>query len=345
MRNGMNMSGLKLNNRAAVLSIINAQGPISRIDIARQTGLTAASLTQITAPLLKEGLLVETGKQELSAAGRRKVLLQLNENYQLPLCVNIDREQTVMTICSLKGMVIAQKRMHTSLEDPESFLKQTAAEIRKLIASLPEKKQREIKGISVGIAGALDREQGISKKEGGLFGKDIPIQSILQNETGLPVILENNVDAFAQAELLFGSGRKENNLLVIKWGPGVGSAVIIHGELYEGKGRQAELGHILYPDGTDLEEHISTAALKNKSQKELENAAKELAVAIVNACMVLSPDHVILYGSLACRDDNAQRAMNAVKAMDPDLAIQVSSLTAQEDWIGECAVYLRQKIF
>lgn len=345
MKNGMNMSSLKQRNRAMVLSIVNAEGPISRIDIAHEMGLTAAALTQITGGMLQEGVLKETGKQELPSAGRRKVLLQLNEDYRLPVCVNVDREQTVITICSLKGDVKAQKILPTSVTKPIAFLEDIAQQITILKNHVPKEERAAVQGISVGMAGAIDRDNGVSLKEGGIFGQDVKVREILEASTGMPVILENNVDAFAQAELLFGNCRNEKNLLVIKWGPGVGSAVLLQRELYEGKGRQAELGHIQYPDGTSLEDHINARVLRTKSRKEKEDAAKILALAVVNACMLLSPDHVILYGTLAGKDSDAEMVMAEVRKRDPSVAICTSALADKEDWIGECAVYLKQEVF
>lgn len=59
------------------------------------------------------------------------------------------------------------------------------------------------------------------------------------------VLLENNVKAFAQAELIYGLGRTEENLLLLKWGPGVGSAIIAQGRIYESRMyKSAEIGHV-----------------------------------------------------------------------------------------------------
>ncbi len=59
------------------------------------------------------------------------------------------------------------------------------------------------------------------------------------------VLLENNVKAFAQAELTYGLGRTEENLLLLKWGPGVGSAIIAQGRIYESRMyKSAEIGHV-----------------------------------------------------------------------------------------------------
>lgn len=85
----------------------------------------------------------------------------------------------------------------------------------------------------------------------GVWKEKTEIGKILTEELGLPVLLQNNVDAFAQAELLYGVGRTKSNLLIIKWGPGVGGTVVINDQIYEGRrGRSAEIGHyIVDPHG------------------------------------------------------------------------------------------------
>ena len=76
-------------------------------------------------------------------------------------------------------------------------------------------------------------------------------KEILEKQIQCPVILENNVKAFAEAEMLYGVGKYGNNIVFIKWGPGVGSAIVVDNKLYEGNQHNAaEIGHyIIEPDG------------------------------------------------------------------------------------------------
>ena len=61
-----------------------------------------------------------------------------------------------------------------------------------------------------------------------------------------PVIVENNIKAFAEGELLYGMGKTEENLLFLKWGPGVGSAMVIGNQVYEGAGVKQQKSDIIF---------------------------------------------------------------------------------------------------
>jgi transcriptional regulator of PTS gene len=341
---GMNMSRVKEQNRYAVLSEITRTGPVSRKDIASRTGLTPASLTQITSPLLKQGILIESGRAAKETAGRRKVLLELNEAYGCLFTLNIDRAETTVSLCSLKGSLLGQKvRKTLHSGSPASLLKRAARDIQTIRNAQSASIQKKILGISVGIAGTVDRREGISLLANGIWEKPVKVAEILQKETGLDVIVENNVNAFAQAELLFGKARNHENLLVIKWGPGVGSALILHNELFEGRGRPSEIGHFLRHDGTTIETHLSKDALDN-SNASLNRAVKELSRTIVSANALVPVDEVILYGSLI-DEETAGRIQKECARYDKDLRVIRSDLDEAENRIGECAVFLERKVF
>ena len=101
-----------------------------------------------------------------------------------------------------------------------------------------------------------------------------------------PIIVENNVKAFAEGEMLYGVGKTGDNMLFIKWGPGVGSAIVIGKELYEGLHHNAaEIGHyIVEPNGQEcrcgrrgcLETRVSVDALAKRIQKEFSKESTPL---------------------------------------------------------------------
>ena len=93
----------------------------------------------------------------------------------------------------------------------------------------------------------------------------------------LPVVVENNVKAFAEGELIYGTGKNQENLLFIKWGPGVGSAIIIQNKIYDSQNsKTAEIGHyIVEPGGLPcrcgrrgcLETHVATHAMAERVRR------------------------------------------------------------------------------
>ena len=275
-RTGMNLEAVKIRNKTAVLNILNRQGPMSRKDIAAKVGLTAAAVTVLCTEMIEEGILLEKGEvqEEERHAGRKKVLLDINYEYQYVAAVSIEMSSTYITICDLKGSELAGKKIPTDKSlPPHEFLESIA---RECIAFLWANGRRleEILGMGVCIPGIVDREQGISLHAYGIWESPVNVKNEMEALMHCPVIVENNVKAFAEGELAYGQGRRDEDLLFLKWGPGVGSAIVIQDQIYEGKDhRAAEIGHyIVEPNGIAcrcgrrgcLETRVSTQAIIGK---------------------------------------------------------------------------------
>ena len=123
-KSGINMERVKKENRSLILKCINNNGPLSRKDIAAQTGLTPASVTQITTLLIDEGILLEVGsvQENTGTAGRKKILLDINESFSYVCSVNIEQKDTTIAICDLKGQLKNLTKIPTANSSPEEFL-------------------------------------------------------------------------------------------------------------------------------------------------------------------------------------------------------------------------------
>ena len=365
---GMNNERVRRGNRSIILNIISTMGPLSRKDIAEISGLTPASLTQITAPMVQSGLLIESGKASCGNAGRNKILLSLNYDFCRILCILIERDKTVLSICNLRGDVIKHKRYKTTgSRNPEHFLSRMAEIGLKMTADMP------VHGASVSIAGLVDQESGVSRHAFGIWEGDVPVRTILEEHLHMPVIVENDVNAFAKAEMMFGVGREKENLLLIKWGPDVAAAIVVNGVIYQGRhGRTAEPGHfIVIKNGRQctcgrkgcLETVVSYEALNNicpfndkpleevylnaskAEKKQFDEAIDIFGKTILNAITALAPDRIILYGDLFESDTVRRKVIDAVESYDPffyNPRILHSSLWKKKDYIGPAAAYVQQ---
>ena len=243
---GINLGNVKLSNRSSILRLINNHGAMSRKDIAEAVGLTAASVTLICTDLIDEGVLVEIGEaEEEKRAGRKKILVDINGDYRNVLCIAIETDETFITVTDLKGQVICTYSMPTKRGDnPAEFLCAVAEEARRLMWENDITKER-ILGVSVTLPGLVERARGLSLNTYNIWTKEIPVAEISRQELGFTVVVENNLKAAAQSEIYFGLGRYVPDLFLLKWGPGVGSAVIIDGKLYQGaNGMAGEIGHM-----------------------------------------------------------------------------------------------------
>lgn len=244
---GINLENVKKSNRSAVLQLLNAQGAMSRKDIAEAIGLTPASVTIICTELLEEGIIKELGEaQEEKRAGRKKILVSLNSEYKYVLCVGVEANETYISITNLSGGIVGSKVILTdSSIEPADFFKKVSDEF-KMIMWEHQITKDQVLAVGVSVPGKVDTERGISLRSYSVWDQEVPIKDILEAELGLEVVVENNVKAYAKTEILFGNGRSDDHILLLKWGPGVGSAIIINNELYQGAtGSAAEIGHVL----------------------------------------------------------------------------------------------------
>jgi len=85
-------------------------------------------------------------------------------------------------------------------------------------------------GVGIGIIGPVEKKKGISKKAYGVWKLEINVIDYFEQKLGYKVVVENNVKVYMIAEMLYGKGRKVENLLVLKWGLGIGKALVVNEE-------------------------------------------------------------------------------------------------------------------
>ena len=244
---GLNLGNVKNQNRSSILKLLNDHGPMPRKDLSARLGLTPASLTTLCGELLAQNILFELGEvqQEDKRAGRRKILLGINYAYRHVLSISIEAPATSVTLCDLRGEHCITRRIPTDTSvEPEVFLKRVA-NVGKALLWENSIGREELLGAGVSVPGPVDREKGVSTHAYRVWDQPVQVTAPLAEALECTVLLENNVKAFAQAELTYGLGRTEENLLLLKWGPGVGSAIIAQGRIYESRMyKSAEIGHV-----------------------------------------------------------------------------------------------------
>ena len=272
---GISLDNVKNNNKSQILKILQKNGAMSRKDIAAQIGLTPAAVTTLCNAMIENHMIVEKGElQEEKRAGRKKVLVDINYDFKYIVAVNIEAVYSWITVTNIRGDLLCENRIDTdSKADPEAFLEELTKEIKILLWE-KEIQLSDVLGIGVCIPGIVDREKGISIHAYGIWNQKVSVSRILSKHISCPVIVENNVKAFAEGEMLYGAGKNGDNILFIKWGPGVGSAIVIGNELYEGtRHNAAEIGHyIVEPNGMQcrcgrrgcLETRVSMSAVTER---------------------------------------------------------------------------------
>lgn len=251
-RAGINLESVKIKNRQAILKILNNNGAMSRKDIAQSVNLTSAAVTQLTTEMIEEGIISEMGEMsETGRVGRKKILVDINYNCKSICSITIEKYLTWITLANLKGEVIESVTIETNSNiDPETFLIEITKECQELL-DRNEILLDKLLGIGVSLRGVVNKVAGVSYDAYDIWDEVVDVKSIIQSQMKTNVIVENNMKAFAQGEIIYGLGRQYQKLLFLKWYPGVGSALVIDGEVYNNDtDKVPEIGHcIVKADG------------------------------------------------------------------------------------------------
>jgi len=244
------MQHLKQNNQKAVLNIINEKGSIPKKDMAAILGITATSITNITNEMIAEGILKTIGKKEDNKVGRKKVLISLNYDYKKVIGLNIhliDGKIVVSVgITNLNATPIFEdKYIYDKDIDINLMFKSICEEIKK---AMKEKilEEKDIIGIGVAIIGIVDTVNGVSINPQGLWNSPVNIREIIKTHFNLPVHVINNIHSYVLAhQMLEKNSINKENFIFIKYGPRIGSVVVINGNVYEGMNNRAgKLSHL-----------------------------------------------------------------------------------------------------
>jgi len=252
MRPGSNSLTLRASNRVAVLERIRLQAPVTRAEIARDTGLTPAAVTNIVNHLLGTGLIVELGRRKLGR-GKPAVELDLAPDGAYSIGLHLDRDVLTGVLVDLKGTSLAAVRVELSPPSPEQALELLAGSHAELVATAGIDRGKLL-GTGVVTVGPLDLENGTVRGPPNFPGwENVPLRRLVQDRVGVPVILENNATAAAIGEYWYGAGRGHRNFLYLYIGLGVGSGLFIDNHVYRGSGLNAgEVGHVHVGRGSDL---------------------------------------------------------------------------------------------
>lgn len=229
-------------NTSLVLSLVRQHGPIARNQIADLAHLSAATVTGITGELIGAGLIFETSTGT-STGGRRPILLSFNSNAGLAVGLKITENRVVYVETDLDGTILYQTEiMLGSRPTPEMVVAEVAREVE---ATRDRHPQRRLLGVGAGIAGVVDRPSGVCRFSPFLKWRNVPLRSLLEEATGIPAIVENDVSALTHTFIRDPAVGSTGTFLVVTFGRGIGLGMRLNGQLYRGpRGQGGEYGHI-----------------------------------------------------------------------------------------------------
>ena len=232
-------------NRDVVLERIRILQPVSRVDLARASGLQPSTVSSIVEQLLQERWIREGGAVK-TARGRRPTLISLNDDLVI-LAADIRPSHAVVALLDLKGRFLERQLVPLG-SDPERGLATIAAAMQKFRKNHPE---YTFEGIGISLPGRVDLRTNQLLLAPNLHWQDFDIRGRLIAEFGLEVQLENAANASLLSELWFGHIGDIRNAVLLTISEGLGAAILAEGRLISGhRGMAGEFGHIcIDPEG------------------------------------------------------------------------------------------------
>ena len=203
-------------------------GPVSRSELARRLDLSPASLTRLTRPLLRSGLLVEGSNHRQPRGGRPARPLDVVPTAHHFIGIKLTGDEAHAVATTLRAEVVGHRSTPLPARDPPSVV----AALADLVAAVAEGVPR-VTGLGVCLGGLTADQRTVQRAPFLDWTEPVPLASMLEQATGLPTVLENDVLALTRAEHWFGAARGSGHFAVVTIGAGVGFGLVVHDALVE----------------------------------------------------------------------------------------------------------------
>ncbi|PWU69647.1 ROK family protein [Gracilibacillus dipsosauri] len=374
-----NQHVVKKENKSLVLETIKEKAPISRASIAQITGLNKGTVSSLVGELIDEKLINESGTGE-SSGGRRPVMLLLNETAGFTIAVDLGVKSMLGVLTDLRGHIVAEKRVKFSDNKYEEVLPLLYELIDHLNNAAPPSEYGVV-GIGVGVPGVVTNEGEILLAPN-LGWKKVPLQQLLHNKYQIPITVENEANAGAYGEKVYGIGQKSQEIVYTSISIGIGVGLILDGKLYKGlRGFSGELGHMtikmdedpcrcgnkgcweLYASEQALLDQAEALGYKNVTLDQLMEAAHNgeekalqlfedlgdyLGVGITNIIHIFNPEQVVIGNTVSIAERYILPAIekrierNAIGFNKNDVQINVAKLKKHSTVLGMVAFIVEE---
>ncbi len=256
---GTRLEDTRVYNRKIIIEAIRRHTPISRAEIAQMTGLTTATISNLTAELIEEGFILESGRRK-GMRGQPAIELELNPNGRFSIGFELGRRHLSGVLINLTGQILDELSQEWEYPPPEIALPIMAEQIQQFLNHSAIDKERVL-GIGVAMPGPfLTKEKRIVSPIDFPQWEHFPVKDELSKEFHLPVMIEHDAMAAAIGEQFHGEGQAYRDFYYIHFAAGIGGAMILDGHPYQGfspntgelgwmrhagKGRRALVGNYL----------------------------------------------------------------------------------------------------
>ncbi|MFG2667216.1 ROK family protein [Streptomyces sp. NPDC048387] len=373
-------SSLHRANLERVVRAVRLAGSLTQAEIARTTGLSAATVSNIVREL-KEGGTVEV--TDTSAGGRRARSVSLSGDAGIVIGVDFGHTHLRVAVGNLAHQVLAEESEPLDVDASwvDGFDRAEAL-VGRLVAQIGVARDKVI-GVGLGVPGPIDVESGTLGSTAILPGwAGINPRQELSQRLGVPVHVDNDANLGALGELVWGSGRGVRDLAYIKVASGVGAGLVINGQIYRGPGGTAgEIGHITLDEsgpvcrcgnrgcletfaaaryvlpllqgshGPELtmEKVVELAREGDPGcRRVITDVGRYVGSGVASLCNLLNPSRIVLGGSLAEAGELVLAPIResvgryAIPSAARQLSVLTGSLGARAEALGALALVLSE---
>jgi len=363
-QSGLNLKEIKSRNISSILYLLNTDSQMSRKDIAFALNLTPAAVTKLCNQLINDGLIKEKDEElsDTARAGRKRIPLALRLSEYYALCINAELDKVTVSVSGLDGKLYESESL-SDIKDVDKIISLSLKLFRNTAVD-----KSKFRCVSICVIGS------VGKSKMGLWDNEY-VTKKLKDEIGLPVVIDNNVRAFALAELIYGHRIYDSSVLFLKWGPGIGSAIAANGELLSGSDAGiAEIGHyIISRNGKrcrcsrygcletevssmaiaeELGNNMSFEAIIKSDEKDIINLIDQkidfVSLALTNTATILNADKIILFGMIFENKSIADKLSKQCRRYNSNFnsdTIELSGLNDKITFIGPAALAAKHFFF
>jgi predicted NBD/HSP70 family sugar kinase len=341
------LRALRRTNSERLLSALMEHGALHRAELARICGLSRTTVSNIVGDLVVGGTVIEVIGEQVAEAGidasevdgRARGFLQANPAAGAAAGLDFTLERVWCHITDLSGTTLASAGVIAARDMPwQERLSAGIGLLDDLLASSGLRRDALV-GVAIGVPGPIDRQTGVvGPSLPGQAWAGVRVSAEFGRRLDVPVLVENNTRLEAVAEFTWGAGRGSHDVLYLGLSTGIGSGLLVDGNLHRGgaRGGGGEIGHISADPAGDpcpcgnrgclvqfaslpavlktlapvlgadagIDDLLAAAADgQPDTVRVLREAGEATGRVLANICNLLNPERIIVGGELARAGD------------------------------------------
>jgi glucokinase len=362
-------------NGQTVMSLIIRHRPVTRVELARRSGLSKQTVSEIVRQLEEGGWVRETGRVE-GRVGRSPIAYELNPRSGFVIGVDLGGNRLRAAIGDLGGALLGEVAVPTELRGGRHLIRQICATAMGL-AEAEQVPWSAVRCVAVGTPGVLDPRSGELSLAANIPGLgEVQLQAELAGALAVPVLLDNDVNMAVLGEHWQGLGRGLTDFVFVAVGSGVGMGLVVDGHIR--RGARGAAGEICFlPFGTDPYDEANQArgpfeeaaagrgilrryaeaggtaagvpeifaaatAGDEAAMRTVDDEGRLLALAVAGVASVLDPQLVVLGGGIGARAEMLPPVRRWVaRLMRDPVEVRTTVLGHRAALVGALAVALR----